>query len=48
MYLGEYLNCQKEANIPNQRPAAQKGPPQRQLIDNTDNANPPTHCQATC
>ena len=32
---------QKEANIPNQRPAALKGPPQRQLVDNTDNANPP-------
>ena len=32
---------QKEANIPNQRPVAQKGPPQRQLVDNTGNANPP-------
>ena len=51
MYLGEYLNClncqtkdptnQKEVNIPNQRPVALKGPPQRQLVDNTDNANPP-------
>ena len=51
MYLGEYLNClncqtkdqqtRKEANIPNQRPVAQKGPTQRQLVDNTDNANPP-------
>ena len=32
---------QKEANILNQRPVALKGPPQRQLVDNTDNANPP-------
>ena len=32
---------QKEANIPNQRPVALKGPSQRQLVDNTDNANPP-------
>ena len=39
---------QKEANIPNQSPVAQKGPSQRQLVDNTDNANPPTHCQLTC
>ena len=30
---------QKEANILNQRPVAQKGPPQRQLVDNTDNTN---------
>ena len=32
---------QKEANIPNQRPVVQRGPPQRQLVDDTDNANPP-------
>ena len=32
---------QKEANIPNQRPVAQIGPPQRQLVKNTDNTNPP-------
>ena len=32
---------QKEATIPNQRPLALKEPPQRQLVDNTDNANLP-------
>ena len=32
---------QQEANIPNQRPVTQRGPPQRQLADNTDNTNPP-------
>ena len=32
---------QKEAKIPNQRPVVQRGSPQRQLVDNTDNANPP-------
>ena len=32
---------QKEPNIPNQRSVAQIGPPQRQLVDNTDNTNPP-------
>ena len=31
---------QKEANPANQRPVAQKEPPQRQLADNTDNSNP--------
>ena len=29
---------QREANIPDQKPVAQRGPPQRQLVDNT---NPP-------
>ena len=31
---------QKEFNQLNQRPVAQKGLPQRQLADNTDNTNP--------
>ena len=35
------LADQKEANLPNQRPVAQREPPQRQLADNTDNSNPP-------
>ena len=32
---------QREAEILNQRPVVQRGPPQRQLADNRDNANPP-------
>ena len=32
---------QNEAEILNQRLVVQKGSPQRQLVDNTDNANPP-------
>ena len=31
----------EEASIPNQRPVVQRGPPQRQLVHNTDNTNPP-------
>ena len=31
---------QKEGKVPNQRPAVQRGSPQRQLVDNTDNTNP--------
>ena len=27
---------QKEANIPDRKPVAQRGPPQRQLVDNTN------------
>ena len=32
---------QKEAKVPYQRPVVQRGSPQRQLVDNTDNVNPP-------